>query len=50
MTPIKIRKPPACQQPEPADTGRVNIELLNTGSESMPGRGLNTHQQRGLFL
>lgn len=28
-----------------AETGRVNIELLNTGSELMLGRVLNTHQQ-----
>jgi nicotinamide-nucleotide amidase len=29
----------------PAETGRVNIELVNTGSELMLGRVLNTHQQ-----
>ena len=34
-----------CQRPEPAGDLRVNIELLNTGSELMLGRVLNTHQQ-----
>src|SRR6202012_2612632 len=29
----------------PAETWRVNVELVNTGSELMLGRVLNTHQQ-----